>query len=208
MMVTITRLYDDYATVSQAVIDLEAAGMPSKDISLVASNSTNWYEKKTKKPKVDRDHDGVEGAEVGASIGAVLAGGAGLLVGLGIMAIPGLGPVVAAGWLVSAGVGAVAGGAAGGIIGALTQVGVSEEEAEVYVEGIRRGGMLLSARVTSEDRARYEAILDRSAVNISDRGEFYRSSGWERFDPEAAPYTAEQIRRERANIRDSGMGLP
>jgi hypothetical protein len=213
MMVTITRLYDDYTTASQAVMDLEAAGVPSKDISLVASNAGSWYESKTRKPKVDRDHDGtddrVEGAETGAGIGAVLAGGAGLLAGLGIMAIPGLGPIVAAGWLVSTGVGAVAGGAAGGVIGALTQSGASEEEAQIYVEGIRRGGTLLSARVPSEDRARYEAILDRSAVNIDDRKGVYRSSGWEGFDPEAAPYTAEQIRREReANIRGGGMGLP
>src|SRR5580765_5781343 len=109
MMVTITRLYDDYATASQAVMDLEAAGVPSKDLSLIASNAGNWYETKTtsktvkKTPKIDRDHDGVddrvEGAEAGAGIGAVLAGGVGLLAGLGIMAIPGLGPVVAAGWL-------------------------------------------------------------------------------------------------------------
>src|SRR4029077_13071392 len=118
---------DDYASASQAVMDLEAAGVPSKDISLVASNAGNWYDAKTtkKKPKIDRDHDGVddrvEGAETGAGIGAVIAGGAGLLAGLGIMAIPGLGPVVAAGWLVSTGLGAVAGGAAGGIVGALSQ---------------------------------------------------------------------------------------
>jgi len=209
MMVTITRLYDDYATASRAVMDLEAAGVPSKEISLVASNSTNWYDKKiVKKPTVDRDHNGVddrvEGAETGAGIGAVLAGGAGLLAGLGIMAVPGLGPVVAAGWLVATGVGAVAGAAAGGIIGALTQAGVPEEEAEIYAEGVRRGGTLLSARVRSEDRGRYEAILNRSAVNISDRGVYYRSSGWDGFDPDAAPYTADQIRREREAYMSTG----
>src|SRR5262245_57798302 len=62
MMITITRLYDDYASASQAVMDLEAAGVPSKDISLVASNAGNWYEAKTtkKKAKIDRDHDGVD----------------------------------------------------------------------------------------------------------------------------------------------------
>ena len=215
MMVTITRLYDDYASASQAVMDLEAAGVPSKDISLIANNSDNWYEpattdvKTTKlkvKPKsmVDRDHDGVddrvEGAEAGAGIGAVLAGGAGLLAGLGLMAIPGLGPVVAAGWLAATGVGAVAGGAAGGIIGALTQAGTSEKEAEVYAEGVRRGGTLLSARVPSEDRSRYESILDRSAVNIGDRGAEYRSSGWTGFDPAAAPYTDRVVVERDTNI--------
>src|SRR6185295_8229154 len=196
MKATMTRLYDDYATARGAVMDLEAAGVPANDISLIASNASNWYDGAPKKTKHDRDANGVddrvEGAEMGAGIGAVLAGGAGLLAGLGIMAIPGLGPVVAAGWLVSTGLGAVAGGAAGGIIGALTQGGVSEEEAHVYAEGVRRGGTLLSVRVPSEQRGRYEAILDRSSVNISDRGDMYRNSGWSGYDPEAAPYTAEQ----------------
>jgi len=200
MKVTITRLYDDYYTASHAVADLEAAGLSSSDISLIASNADNWYEDKSKKI-VDRDHDGVdgrvEGAEVGASIGAAIAGGASLLAGLGVLAIPGLGPVVAAGWLVATGVGAVAGGAAGGIIGALTQMGVSRDEAEVYVEGVRRGGTLLSARVPLEDRGRYEAILNKSSVDITDRAETYRNSGWSGFDPEAPAYTAEEIRRER-----------
>jgi hypothetical protein len=198
MEVTITRLYDDYTSASGAVTDLEAAGLPANDISLIANNASNWYDGKPEKTKHDRDGDGVddrvEGAQMGAGIGAVLAGGAGLLAGIGVMAIPGLGPVVAVGWLVSTSLGAVAGAAAGGIIGALTQSGVSEEEAAVYVEGVRRGGTLLSARVPAEDRARYEEILDRSAVDISDRREVYRRAGWRGYDPEVGPLTADQIR--------------
>lgn len=211
MKVTITRLYDDYTTARGAVTDLEAAGLPANEISLVASNASNWYGGKPKKTKHDRDGNGtddrVEGAEMGAGIGAVLAGGAGLLAGLGVMAIPGLGPVVAVGWLVSTGLGAVAGAAAGGIVGALTQAGVSEEEAAVYLEGVRRGGTLLSARVPEGDRARYEAILDRSAVDISDRREVYRKAGWRGYDPEAVALTADQIRRERDASMSMG-GLP
>ena len=137
MKVTITRLYDDYDTARSAVMNVEAAGLPGEDISLIASNASNWYDGKPKKTKHDRDGNGVddrvEGAEMGAGIGAVLAGGAGLLAGLGVMAIPGLGPVIAAGWLVSAGLGAVAGAAAGGIVGALTQAGVSEEDRKSVV---------------------------------------------------------------------------
>jgi hypothetical protein len=203
MKVTITRLYDDYATARGSVMDLEAAGLPATDISLIASNASNWYDGKAKRTNHDRDGNGVddrvEGAEMGAGIGAVLAGGAGLLAGLGVMAIPGLGPVVAAGWLASTGLGAVAGAAAGGVIGALTQAGVSEEEAAVYVEGVRRGGTLLSARVPAEDRARYEAILDRLAVDVHDRRDAYRKAGWSGYDPEAAPLTAEQ--------REANMGI-
>jgi hypothetical protein len=211
MTVTISRLYDDYSAAGQAVRDLEAAGLPSSDISIVASNADNWYRSDRKK-RVDKDHDGtddrVEGAEAGAGIGAVLGGAAGVLAGLGLIAIPGIGPVVAAGWLIAAGAGAVAGGAAGGIIGALTQAGVSKEEAHVYAEGVRRGGTLVSARVPDRERTRYEAILDRSAINISDRGEAYRRAGWKAFDESAPPYTAEQARRERETYGSTGMGRP
>jgi hypothetical protein len=105
--------------------------------------------------------------------------------------------VVAAGWLVSTAAGAAAGGATGGLLGALTQAGVSEDDAHVYAEGVRRGGTLVTARVPDGDRARVESILDRSAVNIRDRGAAYRKTGWKRFDPDASPYTADQVRKER-----------
>ncbi len=206
MTVTLSRLYDDPTAAHRAVMDLEAAGIPSSDISIVASNADNWYrgDKKTTR-KVDRDLDNVddraEGAGAGAGIGAVLGGTAGLLAGLGIMAIPGLGPVVAAGWLAATATGAVAGGAVGGIIGALTQAGVPKEEAELYAEGIRRGGTLVTARVPDGDRARCEAIMNQAAVNIRDRELMYRESGWKGFDPSAKPYSADQIRKEREAYR-------
>ena len=205
MTVTISRLYDDYAIAQQVVNDLEAAGLRSDDISIVASNADNWYKpqggRRTTARK-DRDHDGtddrVEGAEAGAGVGAVVGGAAGLLAGLGILAIPGIGPVVAAGWLASTALGAVAGGATGGIVGALTQAGVSKEDAPVYAEGLRRGGTLVTARVADGERSRYEAILNRAAVNIRERGEAYRKSGWTGFDERAKPYSAEEARRERS----------
>ena len=84
------------------------------------------------------------GTATGASLGTVLGGGAGLLAGLGMLAIPGLGPVVAAGWLASTLVGAGVGAAAGGVVGALTDAGVSHEDAHAYAEGINRGGTLVT----------------------------------------------------------------
>ena len=157
---------------------------------------------------MDRDGDGrddrvEEGAGTGAGLGAAAGGVAGLLTGLGLLAIPGVGPVVAAGWLVATVAGAAVGGTAGGIIGALTQAGTSEEDAYVYAEGVRRGGTLVSARVADEDRSRYEAILDRSAVNIRERGMAWHESGWKTFDPNATPYTADQVRKEREQYRIS-----
>ena len=205
-MITISRLYDNYSDASRAVAELERAGIPHSDISIIASNAEGWYGRDHASGRVDRDHDGVddraEGAAAGAGIGATAAGVAGLLAGLGLLAIPGLGPVVAAGWLASTALGIAVGGTVGGVIGALTQSGVSEEDAHVYAEGVRRGGTLVTTRVPDADQARYEAILDRAAVNIRDRAQMYEEGGWSRFDPNAPPYTADEVRRERELYRD------
>jgi hypothetical protein len=200
--ITLSRLYDDYAAATLVVRELESVGIPANEISIVASNAENWYSSKgTISPKHDRDRDGAddraEGAAAGAGIGATVGGIAGLLAGLGIIAIPGIGPVVAAGWLASTAVFAAAGGVAGSILGALTEAGVSEQDAQVYAEGVRRGGTLVTVRVPESDQERVEAILDRSVVNIRDREMAYRKSGWSSFDPDAPPYTADQVRKER-----------
>src|SRR5215210_5631726 len=165
VMKTISRLYKDYDTGARVVAELERAGIPHDDISIVANNESGWFDRDGTTPRVDRDHDGrddrAEGAATGAGIGASLGGVAGLLAGLGLLAIPGIGPVVAAGWLASTAAVAAAGGTAGGLIGALTQSGIGEDDARSYAEGVRRGGTLVTARVPDTDRARLEAIMDR-----------------------------------------------
>lgn len=206
MTVTISRLYDSYTEASAAVANLEAAGVPHGDISILASNADNWYAADRKSRTFpDRDLDGkddrAEAAGAGAGVGATVGGAAGLLTGLGLIAIPGVGPVVAAGWLVATLTGAVAGGATGGIIGALTQAGVGKEEADVYAEALRRGGAVVSARVADAEASRLQAIMDRSSVKLADRTAAYRTAGWRSFDPSSGPYTAEQVRRERELYR-------
>jgi hypothetical protein len=211
MTATISRLFDNYSTAQQAVRDLEAAGVPHSDISIVASNADGWYSADQPAAgvgtpnRIDRNANGIddraEGSGAGAGIGALVGGGAGLLAGLGLLAIPGLGPVVAAGWLASTALGAVVGGTAGRLIGALTAAGVSKEDAHVYAEGIRRGGTLVTARVPDGDRAKCEAILSRASVNIQERAAAYRKAGWKEFDASATPYTADQVRRERELYR-------
>jgi hypothetical protein len=126
-----------------------------------------------------------------------LRGTAGVLAGLGLMAIPGVGPIVAAGWLVSTLAGAAAGGATGGVIGALTQAGVGKDEADIYAESLRRGGAVVSARVADSDAARLQAVLDSSAVRVTDKPPCTGRPGWTTFDPNATPYTPDQVRKER-----------
>jgi hypothetical protein len=74
---------------------------------------------------------------------------------------------------------------------------VPEEDANVYAEGLRRGGVLLTVRINSANVARAEQILDQSAVRTGERAEAYRQTGWQRFDPYAGRYTADQRRGER-----------
>lgn len=208
MTVTISRLYNSYADAEVAVRNLEAAGVKHGDISILASNADAWYKgDRNRKPGTfpDRDLDGrddrAEAAGTGATVGAVAGGAAGALAGLGLMAIPGIGPLVAAGWLVTTLAGAAAGGATGGVIGALTQAGISSDDVEVYAEGLRRGGAVVSARVADGDAVRLQAAMDRAAISIPARRAAYRQSGWTTFDPKSQPYTADEVARERSLYR-------
>jgi len=183
-MKTISRLYKDYDTGARVVDELERAGIPRDDISIVANNESGWFDRDGTTSRVDRDHDRdndgrddrAEGAAAGAGIGASLGGVAGLLAGLGLLAIPGIGPVVAAGWLASTAAMAAAGGTAGGLIGALTQSGHDENEARTYAEGVQRGGTLVTVRVDDSRAATAEAIMQRydDRVEASTTGTAYR----------------------------------
>jgi len=203
MTTTISRLYNSQMEARTAVRDLEAAGLKNGDISIVASNADNWYDAKTKTyHDLDGKDDRAEGAATGGGIGAAAGGAAGLLAGLGLIAIPGVGPVVAAGWLVATLTGALAGGATGGVIGALTQqAGLSKEDADLYAEGLRRGGAVVSARVGDADASRYQAVMDRSSVKASDRADAYRKSGWTTYNPTARPYSVDEVVKERSLYR-------
>lgn len=197
MTTTISRLYDNYADAQSAVSKLEAAGVPHSDISIVANNSDGSHVI----GKKDHDHDGVddraESAGKGAGIGAGVGGTAGLLAGLGLLAIPGLGPVVAAGWLAATAVGAAIGATTGGLVGALTEAGVSKEDADHYAEGVRRGGTLVTAKVADADKIRLDAILQTSSVNLVDRSASWKKSGWTGYNPTSQPYDADMVRKER-----------
>jgi len=195
---TVTGLFDDYTDASSAVNALEAAGVPSDDISIVSNNAADRHS--TSQPGA------ATGAESGAGLGAVVGGAGGLLTGLGIMAIPGVGPVVAAGWLAATAAGAlagaVAGGATAGLIGALTGSGVSEEDANLYAEGVRRGGSLVTAKVDEALAPEAQAILKRSNwVDPAERRAAYNEHGWTKFDDTLDPYAPEEIEQERDRYR-------
>jgi len=196
MTQTVTALYDTYDAAVSAVNDLEASGIPHADISLVSNNVDHRYDK-------DHPTNAAADAGTGAGIGAAVGGVGGLLTGLGLLAIPGVGPVVAGGWLVAMAVGAaggaVVGGAAGGIVGSLTGAGVPEHDANFYAEGVRRGGTLVTARVDDAREPTTREILQHHKwVDPTVRGAAYREGGWASFDESAPPYTPDQVAAERA----------
>src|ERR1043165_4833549 len=197
MTKTITRVYDDYAMAEETVRELQGAGLGASHIGLVASNADGWHRPgaSSVSPIHDKDRDGkddrAEGAATGGGVGAILGGAAGAAAGLGMIAIPGIGPVVAAGWLAALATGAVGGGVAGGLIGALVESGTSKENAELYVEALRRGGAIVTAKVADDEFGRYSEIMDRTALNVAARETVYRDSGWNGYDPNAPVYDAD-----------------
>lgn len=148
-------IFESRSQLESTVDNLKADGFRNTDISVLMPSSESTknfaHEKATKAP---------EGAATGATSGLAVGGVLGWLAGVGALAIPGIGPFVAAGPIVAAIAGAGIGGAVGGIAGALVGLGIPEYEAKRYEELIKGGGMLLSVHVDDSDwQERAEKIL-------------------------------------------------
>jgi hypothetical protein len=161
-------IYSSYGSVERAVDALRAAGFRSTDISVLFPENVGTkdfaHEKGTKAP---------EGATAGAGTGAVIGGTLGWLTGIGALAIPGLGPFIAAGPIMAALAGIGVGGAVGGVAGALIGMGIPEYEAKRYEGRITKGGILLSVHSDDSDwTKRAKTILEQTgAEDISSAGE-------------------------------------
>lgn len=207
---TVVALFDDFASANAAVRELVDNGFTRDDISLMASDSNGEYGRYASHGEADTTSGAAEGAGVGAGIGAAIGGLGGLLIGLGALTIPGIGPVIAAGplaaaltGLAGAGAGAVAGGVTGGLLGALVDMGIPEETAQYYAEGVRRGGHLITARTADHMSDRAVEILNRhDPVDVNERVATWRESGWSGFDTEAEPYTSSEWQRSPYTTTD------
>lgn len=196
----------DPGTADAKVADAKAIESNPADIkpsavrpSDVKSAATKFVETAAATPDAEGARsDRVEGGLVGAAIGAAAAT-AGTAIGtLAMLAIPGVGPAVGAGWLFGLLVaGAAVGGVTGGLLGALASAGVNEADAAVYAEGVRRGGSVVAARISPANVSKVESVMEEGAINIAERRDDFRRSGWQTFDPAAPPYSADQVRHER-----------
>lgn len=211
MTITVVRFFDRARDALLVARELEDSGIPRDDISIIANNSEDWYhDNRIDERRIDshREHDhdnnAAEGAGTGATLGGLIGGGAGVLAGLGMLAVPGIGPLVAAGWLATAvagaATGAVAGGLVGGLVGALTESGVSKEDAKAYAEGVRRGGALVMVRIPATRAEEAEAIMERrNAIEARRLRDYYDRHGWEGLEDDR--YDEKAIRAEREALR-------
>jgi uncharacterized membrane protein len=168
-------LYDRIEDARDAVQELIDHGFSREDISLVAADERGKIQETTATDMGDEDV--ASGAATGAGIGAVLGGLGGLLVGLGALAIPGIGPVLAAGPLVAALAGAGIGAAAGGLVGALADLGIPDEQAEKYAEGVRRGGTLVTVSASEDMAGQAVSIMNsHNPVDIQQRYESWNAT--------------------------------
>lgn len=171
-----TAVFAIYSTrpgAENAIDELTEAGFPIADVSVLVPETLGsremGTEKATKAP---------EGTAAGATSGAVIGGTLGLLAGIGTLAIPGVGPFIAAGPIMAALAGIGVGGAVGGVTGALIGMGIPEYEAKRYEGRLQTGGLLLSVHCdTSEEIKQAKGILERTGgMDISSTGEASVSS--------------------------------
>lgn len=203
MSQTVIALYDDFPTARSVVEALVDAGFDRDDISMIANDANNEYAR-----YIDDNGDDVSAGE-GAGFGAVV----GTLAGLGVALIPGIGPVLAAGPFAAAamaGLGAAAGAVTGGIVAGLVDLGVPEEEAGYYAEGLRRGGTMVSVVTDDANVARAQQIMNTyNPVDLEGRSRTWRESGWTGFSHDAEPYSYDQLNAERsqyATMNTTNMG--
>ncbi len=208
MAKTIVGSFDSFEEAQDVLRDLQQRGFSRDDISVIANNVTGRYSSESAGVGQSRGvSDTGASTATGAAAGGVLGGAAGLVVGLMGLAIPGIGPIVAAGPIAAALAGAGVGAIAGGLIGGLTGVGVSEDDAAYYAESVRRGGALVTVRA-DDSRADEAASVMRNhgAVDIERRVEQWKQQGWTGHDPTAKPYTVNQLERERSAYSSGSLG--
>lgn len=204
MAKTVVGLFNTREEAREVINDLVNHGFSRDSISLMArgEDKETWTRSDTGE---EREGGTLEGAATGAAIG----GGIGLVVGLASLAIPGVGPIIAAGPLATALAGLGVGAAAGGLIGALTNIGVPKEHADYYAEGVRRGGTLVTVSADDRTADRGAEIMRRhGAVDIDEHAAEWRKAGWAgRFDETAQPYTEDELARQARGYPTETTGV-
>lgn len=140
MLRTISRSYRSFEDARNVVVRLSEAGIPAARIGLVG-----------------RQEGGDDNTAAGAGVGGAAGAATGFILGMGALSLPGVGAVIAAGWFLTS---AAAGALAGGILGALMDAGVTEQQASQHGQDLERGSALVLVQAEGEEAGRAEAIMD------------------------------------------------
>jgi uncharacterized membrane protein len=200
---TITALFDDFATAREVVDDLISMGFQPETISIVVNDASGQYASYLASEAQATTADEDVSMEEGAGLGALFGG----LIGLGVMAIPGIGPVIAGGPLVTAlvgaGVGAATGAVTGGLIAGLVDMGIPDTEAGYYAEAVRRGGALVIVNTTDDWVERVVEVMESyDPIDVEERATEWRAGGWTGFDTNAPPMSESQLAADHDAYRD------
>ena len=188
-------IYSNEATADTAVNQLLAAGFSNDDVSVLMSDIMG-----TKDFAAEKNTKAPEGTATGVGVGGVVGGALGLLAGIGALAIPGVGPLIAAGPIMGALAGLGVGGAVGGLVGALVGMGIPEYEAKRYEGRVKEGGILISVHCdSSEEVSKAKDLLKATgAEDISSAGESSSGVDSKYRDPKVH---SEVIARDPVNVR-------
>lgn len=197
MAKTVVGLMETLGEAQRVVRDLVDSGIERSDIGFMANE--RHAVPSTAELNESEGEGAASGALAGAGAGAALGGLAGLLLAAAPLAIPGIGPIIAAGPIAAALTGAGIGAVAGGVIGGLTRIGVPEDQAHYYAEGVRRGGILVTVAAESDAQAEQAADIMRrhGAMDIDQRASEWKKQGWKgRFEADE-PYSGVERRVRR-----------
>ena len=159
MTTTVNGLFDTRDDAAGAVREIKVAGVSDAEISIVTNQVNGQSAQRSANDRTVDNNMAESGTGDGAAFGGALGAGAGLLAGLGVIVIPGVGPLLGAGWLITTAIGAAVGASGGGLIGALVGAGVDNDDAQIYVDRIRSGGTLVSVRVADTEVDAISAIM-------------------------------------------------
>ncbi|HEX2198363.1 MAG TPA: hypothetical protein VHG88_07065 [Burkholderiales bacterium] len=210
MAKTVVGMMDNLDEAQAVVRDLVSSGIRREDIGFMANEKQAIPSSAGLNESEGEAGDAASGALTGAGAGAAIGGLGGLLLSVAPLAIPGVGPIIAAGPIAAALAGAGIGALAGGLIGGLTRLGVPEDEAHYYAEGVRRGAILVTVAAGDQAQASraVEIIKRHGAVDIDERATEWKRQGWKgRFeaqDEATIPVTQEkQKSRRKQTAQDS-----
>jgi uncharacterized membrane protein len=203
-MRTVVGVFDSINHAARALTDLEETGVPTENTHLIAGNDKSKHDEYLKKAK-----EASTTTAAAAASGASFGGGLGIVASLAALAIPGVGPIIAGGAMLTVLTGLGIGAAAGGLLGALKNIGISHEEAPLYEEAVRRGAVLAIA-IVDDERAQdaVEVMAARGGRDIRSEVDTWAETDWSGPKTDPHPYSSDDGRRSHEmpeKVRTTGF---